>query len=157
MGHELEYKVYANRLEEEDLKEVNHNFVNREWLFDLSFYTDRDKYKEPYSIDRLLLTVECEWYSRRKEDKKKDRFSGFKYDFQKLLVSNAELRLMIFIIKKPIDIGLFELETYFNNVITNYKHLENKAKFLFVAFSTSEKSFYYKQIIKSDKNGNLNR
>jgi hypothetical protein len=152
LGHKLEYKVYANKLENEDLEKVAHGFVNREWLFDLHFYTE----KGSYSIDRLPLIVECEWYPRRKGDKN-DRFSGFKYDFQKLLVSNAELRLMVFIIKKPIDNALSELETYFNNVITNYKHLEHKAKFLFVAFSTSEKSFRYKQIVKSNKNSNLNR
>lgn len=142
LGHELKFKVYANRLSKEDLKEINQPFVNREWLFDIHYYTDG---KEPYSVESLPLVAECEWNPRRKGDSKV-RFSGFKYDFQKLVVSNAELRLMIFKIKKQSD--LTELETYFKNVIDNYRHLESNAKFLFVAFDDKTDNFYYKLIIK---------
>ncbi len=140
LGHELKYKVYANRLSKEDLQEINQPFVNREWLFDIHFYTDNN---EPYSVKSLPLVAECEWNPKRKGDSKVS-FSGIKYDFQKLLVSNAELRLMIFKIKKQSDLTL--LETYFKNAINNYRHLENNAQFLFIAFDDKTKSFHYQQI-----------
>lgn len=141
LGHKLNYKVYANGLNEVDLQEINQDFINREWLFDIHFYTESNT---PYSVISLPLVAECEWNSRRKGDTNVP-FSGFKYDFQKLVVSNAELRLMIFKIKRLND--LIELQTYFENVIYNYKHLENKAKFLFIAFDDNKKTFHYKQIV----------
>jgi hypothetical protein len=140
LGHELKFKVYANRLNKEDLQEINQPFVNREWLFDIHFYTDSN---EPYSVESLPLVAECEWNPRRKGDSIVP-FSGIKYDFQKLIVSNAELRLMIFKIKKSSDLA--QLETYFKNTINNYRHLENNAQFLFVAFDDKTNSFHYQQI-----------
>jgi len=144
LGHSLQYKVYANGLSDDDLVEINQPFINREWLFDIHFYTDG---MEPYSVESLPLVAECEWNPRRKGDPKV-RFSGFKYDFQKLVVSNAELRLMIFKVKSQND--LIELETYFRNVIKNYRHLEMNAKFLFIAFNDKEKTFYYNEIVKNE-------
>ena len=72
--------------------------------------------------------------------KKGDRYSGIKYDFQKLLLSNTGLRLMIFNISKEEELN--HLSEDFNNAITKYTPLKN-GEFLFVAFHDKEKSFHY--------------
>lgn len=123
------------------MKEINRPFVNREWLLDLHWYSEG---AEPYSIETLQLAVECEWNPKRKGDSKVP-YSGIKYDFQKLVVTNAKLRLMIFKIKRNED--LLALSNYFENVISNYKHIENNAQFLFVAFDDKVKCFHFKEFI----------
>lgn len=135
------YKVYANGLSEELTIAKGGDFRNAEWLFDLHWYTEG---KNPYTTVSLPLIMECEWQQKRKGDKVNE-FSGIKYDFQKLLVSNAEFRLMIFKVTKPTDFA--KLSDYFEDNIGNYKHLEKGSKFLFIAFSEREKTFYY-QLIK---------
>ena len=137
-----EYKVYANRLSEELCQANGGDFKNAEWLFDLHWYVEGD---EPYTTVGLPLVMECEW-NPRKKGVRGIPYSGIKYDFQKLLVSNADLRLMIFSVG-----GFNDLETlnlYFENVIANYKNLAEGSKFLFVAFFDKERTFYYKEISK---------
>ena len=136
------YQVYANGLSDHLTQLNGGDFKNTEWLYDLHWYEDG---AEPYTTLCLPLVMECEWNPRRKGDPKVP-FSGIKYDFQKLLVSNAELRLMIFKVKKLSDLD--ELDSYFKSNIKNYKHLETGAKFLFVAFYDKDKTFYYKEVFK---------
>ena len=142
MKEKPSYQVYANGLSEHLRQENGGEFNNKEWLYDLHWYLDGN---EPYTTLSLPLVVECEWNSKRKGDSKV-QFSGIKYDFQKLLVSNAELRLMIFKIKKVTE--LEELNCYFMSNIENYEQVEKGAKFLFVAFYDTTKNFYYLEIIK---------
>ena len=142
LGHKLGFRVYANGLTREDLKEIGVEFVNREWLFDLHWFTNG---VEPYSVQSLPLVVECEWNPRRKGDSK-TLYSGIKYDFQKLLIANADLRLMIFKIAKEQELEL--LGEYFNNSIQNYQHLNNGSKFLFIAYDLNMLCFHYAMIFK---------
>lgn len=136
------YKVYANGLSEH-LRQVNGgSFKNAEWLYDLHWYTEGS---DPYTTVTLPLVMECEWNPRRKGDSKIP-YSGIKYDFQKLIVSNADLRLMIFRIKNTSDLA--HLDPYFENNIRNYQPLPVGAAFLFTAFCDSCRSFYYREIIK---------
>ena len=136
------YKVYANGLSKH-LRQINGGtFKNSEWLYDLHWYTEG---ADPYTTLSLPLVMECEWNLRRKGDSKVP-YSGIKYDFQKLIVSNAGLRLMIFKIKKLSNLD--ELGRYFQNNITNYTQLPLKSAFLFIAFCDLTKSFYYREIIK---------
>ena len=142
-GDEKGYKVYSHSLSEEFMdkhknEKGDSKFVNREWLYDLLWYRE-DNNKEYCPIDFPLI-VESEWEKRRKEDKKGDPHSGIKYDFQKLLLSNTGLRLMIFNISKEKELN--QLSEYFNNAITKYTPLKN-GEFLFVAFHDKEKSFHY--------------
>lgn len=111
MGHKLGFRVHANGLTAADLKEIEVEFVNDEWLFDLHWFTNG---VEPYSVQSLPLVVECEWNPRRKGDSK-TLYSGIKYDFQKLLIANADLRLMIFKIAKETELEV--LGGYFNSAI----------------------------------------
>ncbi len=136
------YQVYANGLSDH-LQQVNGgDFKNTEWLFDLHWYKDG---KEPYTTTCLPLVMECEWNPKRKSDSKVP-FSGIKYDFQKLLVSNGELRLMVFKVKKKADLD--SLSQYFEQNIQNYEHLAKGAKFLFIAFNDREKIIYYSEFSK---------
>jgi len=93
------YKVYANSLSLALTQLEGGTFRNSEWLYDLHWYVEG---KSPYTTVRLPLVVECEWQQKRRGDKA-NPFSGIKYDFQKLLISNAELRLMIFKVVRPSD------------------------------------------------------
>lgn len=143
MGDEKEYKVYSHSLSKEFMDEYKNEkgdskFVNREWLYDLLWYRE-DNDGGYFPLDFPLI-VESEWENRRREDKKGDRYSGIKYDFQKLLLSNTGLRLMIFSISKEEELN--HLSEYFNNAITKYTPLKN-GEFLFVAFHDKEKSFHY--------------
>lgn len=143
LGHNrFGYKVYANGLSPE-LRQLNGGtFKNTEWLYDLHWYIEG---KNPYTTTRLPLIMECEWQQKRRGDSKV-AFSGIKYDFQKLLISNAELRLMIFKIIRPSDFEL--LSEYFEDNINNYKHLRKRSRFLFIAFHDRKKTFYYREITK---------
>ncbi len=155
LGHELCFKVYANRLEKKDISEITHNpknpkcksigkiFKNREWLYDLHWYTEG---LEPYSPTSLPLAMECEWDYKRHDDRNKTCYGAVKFDFQKLIVCNARLRLMIFKVNNK---DLESLGKYFENVINSYKHLEMNAKFLFVAFDNKNKKAFYKILNKN--------
>lgn len=143
LGHNMfNYKVYANGLSP-NLTQLNGGtFKNSEWLFDLHWYKEG---KSHYTTTRLPLIMECEWQQKRKGDRRIP-FSGIKYDFQKLLVSNSEFRLMIFKIVNLNDMK--ELSDYFEDNINNYKHLSKGSKFLFIGFYDKAKTFYYTEIIK---------
>lgn len=140
--HRFKYKVYANGLSPHHTQLNGGTFKNAEWLYDLHWYVEG---KDKYTTVRLPLVMECEWQQKRKGDRIVP-FSGIKYDFQKLLVANAEFRLMIFKIEKATD---FEaLEIYFENNINNYKHLPKDAAFLFIGFHDKKKALYYREIFK---------
>lgn len=93
-----------------------------------------------YMPTRLPLVAEFEWRPKREEDSIVP-YSGFKFDFQKLLVANADLRLMVFKIKKGEKLS--ELGNYFDNAIKSYEHLEPGSRFLFIAFAEGEDRFFY--------------
>jgi hypothetical protein len=93
--------------------------------------------------------MECEWENKRQGDEKKINYGAVKFDFQKLLISNATLRLMIFKVKKE-DLNF--LGTYFENAINSYIHLEKKAKFLFIAYDNRIKECFYSELTKRIKN-----
>lgn len=175
-GHLLTYKAEANRIlskndsdkegnnkknpdDLEKIKQIQPGFKNTEWLYDLHWYTEQDINKEPYAPISLPLVMECEWGKIRgsdrvkkefKNNKKKFLYGEVKFDFQKLVVANAALRLMIFRVNEKED--LCELNEYFEKVINgpnSYIHLADGAIFLFVAYHFSKKTFYYKEIINT--------
>jgi hypothetical protein len=131
------YKVNANGLSDKLRQENGGTFKNTEWLYDLHWHTENE---EPYLSTGLPLVVECEWKPKKKKDSKTP-YSGIKYDFQKLLVANADLRLMIFIIKTDRD--LIELDRYFDLAIKSYRNLIPKSKFIFIGFDERIKGFHY--------------
>jgi len=87
-----EQKAYSNRISPEQTQKYNGPFKDREWMYDLHWYTELND--SHYMPTELSLAVECEWHKNR--ENRKISFSSVKYDFQKLLVTNATLRLLIF-------------------------------------------------------------
>jgi hypothetical protein len=142
LGHQLGFKVYANHLSKANVKKIGNNFNDTEWMYDVHWYTEHDH----YSTTSLELAVESEWESRRNEDKSEDAYSGIKYDFQKLLITNASLRLMIFKVGQEEE--LETLYTYFKVAIEGYRSLIEGDTFLFIAFHNKSKSFYYTELRK---------
>lgn len=155
LGQKLKYKPYASGLSEaKEFLETCSPFIQRELLYDLIWCTeDDDSY---FSIKTLNLAVECEWSPTWKSKRnllgdaywklRETPYSGFKYDFQKLLLCNAELRLMIVQIANEDD--LIPLNTYFNDAIQNYTLLPKGSRFLFLAFCSKEEKLFYKEITK---------
>jgi hypothetical protein len=139
------YKVYSHGLSLDLRQSQGGKYKNNEWLYDLHWYTEAD---EPYLPLSLPLVVECEW-NPRKRGVRKIPYSGIKYDFQKLLIANSELRLMIFIIKK--EKHLIDLDKYFDTAIDSYKHLEIGSKFIFIAFDEKINGFHYIEKLKKAK------
>lgn len=145
LGDKLGYKVYCNGLPTSLRTKDNGRFKNVEWLYDVHWYTE--KKSSYYSPETLPLIVECEWQNKRKGDTSNQPFSAIKYDFQKLLVTNATNCCMIFSVsskkKKNFESTFNELEKYFQEALNNYKQISKSTKFLFIAFDKSRKGFYY--------------
>lgn len=150
LGRKKGFKSMSNRISEKLEKEGW--FKKAEWLYDLHWF----KENKPYGLTNLPLVVECEWDWIRDDERKKkkktgggepDIFGAIKWDFQKLLVANADLRVMIFQerIKKDNDV----LDKYFDDTIDGYINLV-EAKFLFIAFGKD--GFWYSEKLKL-KNG----
>ena len=132
------YKVYANRISEYLRQSHGGKFKNVEWLYDLHWYTEAED--DDYIPTGLPLVVECEWSSYKPKDGRIP-FGAIKYDFQKLLVCNAELRLMIFTIRKDDD--LVVLDHYFTKAINSYNQLAENSEFLFIGYDRRIGGFHY--------------
>jgi len=163
LGDKLRYCVYSHGLSIYfKPKQGLQYFKNREWLFDLHWFTQHKKCrtglrKYGYRLKTVPLVVECEWdwiRAKEREQKKEqnkaelDPFGEVKYDFQKLLLANANLRLMIFRkrtrairelpqsrlkAQKPEECNA-ELDTYFIRTIREYEYFSDRAYFLFIRF-----------------------
>lgn len=146
LGHKLGYRVYANGLTPEQVKEQfdEYGFVCREFLYDVHWYVD--KVGEFYTPEHVSLVVESELGDRRKGDKSKSPNPAVKFDFQKLLLANAELRLMVF--KTRSLQHLNQLNTYFDEAIKAYDLLRKNDAFLFICFVHDSKEMYYAEKFK---------
>jgi len=146
LGHEKNQKVYANGFSDDEVKGIGYGFVNTEMLYDVHWYTEQNNVF--YTPEKLTLVVESEWEKNRKNPKNnKIKYSSVKYDFQKLLVAIADLRLMIFKISNEID--LHELQEDFQKSINTFKGLKPSDRFLIVAFHFRSKTLFYCDLSKS--------
>ncbi|MDP4114530.1 MAG: hypothetical protein Q8903_00260 [Bacteroidota bacterium] len=99
-----------------------------EWLYDMVWY----KENSDNMLIEVPLVLEMEW-SRFDKD--------IKYDFEKLLLSNSELRVMIFQ-KDSRD----EVQKIGNNLIDRIKIFENKNKadkYLLIGMDTTGDGAFY--------------
>jgi hypothetical protein len=153
------YKVYTNRLPLSCRRSDGGQFKSREFLYDLHWYEEVED--ADYLPKRFNLVVECEWAKDRPAEIKKEKeekgytrvpYSAVKYDFQKLLVANAELRLMIFCIgKRRNDDEVDNLAAYFFDAIEKYEQLPRDSKFLIIGFDEALRGFRYIEIRKRNK------
>jgi hypothetical protein len=141
------YRVMSHRLPKWMTQKRCGIFKNVEWLYDLHWYSEA----EPtcYKLLRMHLVVECEWDWERKEEKRgangqRDPYGAIKYDFQKLLVANADLRLMIYRIAD--ENRRSDLDEYFENVANKFENLQENSKFLFIAFEEKTKKLHYAEM-----------
>jgi hypothetical protein len=105
----------------------------REWLYDIVWYVEDNKKK----LQKIPLIVESEW----------DRnYSGIKYDFEKLLVGNAERRLMICQSRTDNIDNLFEK---FKSAIDAFEENFGDRFLIAILDSQTESEFYYKTYTKT--------
>lgn len=169
LGYEFGYCGYANitkgkstnkmirniktyiKAQKARFKFTDHSFHNTEWLFDVHWY--RDRKNTHFMPEHLYLACESELQKPRSRKKGQKDFSGLpyqavRYDFQKLLVCNARLRLMIFQVDK--ESHLYDrkvgLAPYFRKAIRTYKELPKGSSFLFICYI--DRKFYYYNIQK---------
>lgn len=151
LGHENGFKVYANGFNENEIEEISKHkkfkngkkFVNKEWLYDLHWYTDVKNTN--YIPERFVLACECEW-AKGKKPSLNQTLKDVGYDFQKLLFCNAEERLLITRISKVSY--LEELSNYFTDAIQLFQNLTEKSKFMIVCFCLENNKIYVLEIIK---------
>ncbi len=139
LGHKLGYRVYTNGLTQDQISKIGNGFVNKEWLYDIHWY--KDKKGEYYMPEILSLAAESELGHWKKGDSSKMKNPAVKFDFQKLLITNAELRLLVFKTRSKLE--LEELNLYFEKAIKAYPHLTKKSLFLFVCFEHETKNLFY--------------
>ena len=154
LGRTLNYKVEANRLPAHMRQSHGGQEKNTEWLYDIHWYEEVED--DDYMPTSLPLVVECEWNPKRNGERKQVPYSGIKYDFQKLLIANADLRLMIFRIRKrDKEEDLQELSNYFDKAINSYRNLAGNSKFLFIAFDEGGKQIRYTEKFKRQAKSNF--
>ena len=131
-----------------------HRFRSVEWLYDIHWYRDKDN--THFMPENLYMACESELHSPRdlnSGEKEKGEYyrPGVRYDFQKLLVTNAILRVMIFRIGKMSELGDPNkgLANYFTEAIESYKQLLPGSKFLFVCLHDKDFLYRYYERINS--------
>ncbi len=136
LGERHGNKVYANGVSKKFLKSRKEKFVNTEWLYDLQWYTEPKGTN--YQTSTFPLVLECEWDIKRKEDKEV-AYSAVKYDFQKIVVSTALIKVMIF--KLICEEELQDLKTYFSDTISFFSQGTDSV-YLFFGFCQRDKDVY---------------
>lgn len=114
-GHTLGYEVSCSGCNDADCGE---------WLYDLAWY----KYDKNRILKSLALAVESEWGS----------YDEIKYDFEKILVSKAEYKLLIF--------QGNEINSYIENlidIINSYEGSEKGDSYLFTGWHWDEQNFIF--------------
>lgn len=151
LGHYYNFKVYANGFKPDEVAEISKHkvfkngkkFVNKEWLFDVHWYTDvKDKI---YIPQKFILACECEW-AKGKKPSFNQSLIDIGYDFQKLLFCNADERLFITRLSKICF--LVELAKYLNNAIQLYDNLPKKSRFTIICFCLEDKNIYILNLVK---------
>lgn len=123
LGVELQHKVAVGGFRDK---------FEREWLYDVVWYEEDNENR----LIRIPLIVESEW----------DRnYSGIKYDFEKLLVGNAERRLMICQSKPD---GVEKLFAKFKEAIIAFKENYGDRFLIAILDSQTEAKFYYRTFTK---------
>ena len=101
-----------------------------EWLFDLTWYrNDADGY-----LSETYLVLESEWNGA---------YADIKYDFEKLLVAKATLKVMVF---QGFDFNLSELFTSLERGIRAFQKKSSDEIYILAAFNNSTYAFDVRQV-----------
>ncbi len=143
--------------EENQEKEVQ--ISGHEWLYDLVAYRYHEK--EHYSLNYTILTMESEWGGKRKyktqNNDGEDCYGEVKYDFQKLLVSNADIKLMVYqrhrTKNRNDDDDNDNILNYFKERVDEYAQISKRSVFIFVQLSYWKKGICNCKVCSYRKNG----
>ena len=105
----------------------------REWLYDIVWYVEDIEKR----LIKIPLIVESEWGSN---------YAEIKYDFEKLLIGNAERRLMICQAKSE---NIDDLFTKFKEAINAFEENDGDRFLIAIYDSSTEAEFYYKTFTKT--------
>ena len=147
MGLErFRYSCYTNQIDTSCIRETpkpsHHYFTRREWMFDLIWFEDKEEIGKEYCLKSFPLALESEWELSRSNAKRPGvSYAAVKYDFQKLVVCNARLKVMIF--REDAKKGIREMNDYIEYLLNVYKPKPN-GRFLCIAYRNDMKSFIYK-------------
>lgn len=111
------------------------DFYDAEWLYDLVWYKETGNGNDRRLVD-IPLIMECEWNKS---------FNQIKYDFEKLLNSNARHRLFVCNVHA---LNKNEFLKYFNDAITMYSLSGNGDRYLIAILDVDSLEFSYELILK---------
>ena len=128
--------VWAKHLDESENPDRDNSHISgHEWLYDLFCYRFES---EHYALSDTVLVMESEWWDKHKSPKGNDggdQYGEVKFDFQKLLVSNADIKLMVYRHQDGCVGNDADLEQYFRRRRDNYRQGRATDLFLFARYS----------------------
>lgn len=95
-----------------------------EWLFDMVWYKEGDKFTT------LELAIECEWSLN---------FAAIRYDFEKLLVTNAKHRLMMC---TTWQVNMDDLVDLLYKSVNDYEQSHNGDRYLLAILNRNSNKFF---------------
>lgn len=119
----------------EDAGRDDAHISGHEWLYDMVCYRYDN---EHYAINETVLVMESEWKGKRCASKGhdgNDPYGEVKYDFQKLLLANADVKLMVFRYHKEKYGAGDSIKQYFQRRIDSYRQGRVSDLYLFACYS----------------------
>ena len=137
VGTKYGLSAWATNLSSESNNRVhspNCHIQNKEWMYDLILFSYDANVD--YAINHLWVVVESEWgaSTKSKNTGKIIQYGEVKSDFQKLLIANADIRILIFRKIAYKDYELNKLFEFFKCRINKYSANRDDAVFLFVCY-----------------------
>lgn len=124
LGQSFGFKVCVSRLRAD----------NPEWLYDMVWYTVRGEGMDE-RLDDVPMVMECEWHSAPVK---------IAEDFEKLLVANAPLKVMVCYPKASAREYVL---AYFRDSIEHYKQKRTGDKYLIALLRDESEDFHFETII----------
>jgi hypothetical protein len=126
LGRNHNYKICASGFKDE---------CEPEWLYDFVWYKEEGEKENARLID-VPLVLESEWNLK---------FEHIKYDFEKLLLANARLKVML--CQAHINNRQHRLD-YFNDAIAKYQKNVHEEVYLIAILDYESEKFYFEVIKK---------
>lgn len=109
------------------------DYFNNEWLYDMVWYKEDLTTKQLISVE---LVLELEQHVRGIAD--------IKYDFEKLLVANAKVRVIICTTGK---IPITDIQKYFSEAFNRYSGLKKGDRILTIIWDDSDTGKFIPQLL----------
>lgn len=123
VGHDNGFKVAAAGCAQVE---------NGEWLFDVVWYEAGEAH---WSLKSLPLVAESEW---------NPHFDAIAWDFEKLLVAKAALKLMVF--QQPSALQIDETFAKLSRMVDQFSPRMPSEKYLLAGYCIGEREFLYRTL-----------